>query len=59
MKKETILIELKRILNEGDDFTALQKMNALIEKLEQDVKESAAIYKPSDKKQIATIKKYN
>lgn len=58
IKLESISIELKKILNEGDDFIALQKMNDLIEKIDQEIKENNAAYKPSDKKQIAAIKKY-
>lgn len=57
LKLENISIELKRILN-NDINDAGVNLEALIKKIDQQVKEDAACYNPSDKKQLAAIKKY-
>lgn len=57
MKLDKIILELKEIKEMGDDFTALERYNNLIEKLEKDLKEQGFKTKPSDKKRLSAIKR--
>ena len=54
LKLENISIQLKQINEEAK----LLSIKELIDKIDAEIREAAAIYKPSDKKQIAAIKRY-